>query len=256
MLPMLLCASPLFAGETAPMMAPAPSPVCDCPQGFTLGLEILALKPYQSEGEYGDDGDYDAGFRGSIGYEFGDCLFIKATGFGYSTDLDDDDSSYDIDLDMGYVDLVVGQHFNQCDSLTLSPFVGLRWAMLDEGWDDGYYTYDSSFDGIGIVLGIDATRTLGSNLSLYATAKQSIVFGTTDYEWGYKGDNYKDDDYSSDNVVFISELGLGLQYDFMFSNVAGNVRLGAEGQWWSGASDEDSEDTGLAGFVLGANFRF
>lgn len=250
MIPLLLTAAPIFAGEVAPVMTPAPAP-CDCPQGWTVGLEVLALKPYQSEGYY--DGDFDAGFRGSIGYDFGDCLFVKATGFGYDTDFDETDSTDTIDLSTAFIDLSVGQTFNPSGNLSLSPYVGLCWAKFDETWNNSRgSTYEYDFDGLGVVIGIDGTRSLGNNLSIYGKAKQSVVFGSTDYT--YTGDGSNTD--KSDNVAFVSELGLGLQYDFTFSNIAANIRAGVEGQWWGGVSDGDSESMGLGGFVLGANFRF
>lgn len=273
-LSLLLTTAPLFAGVPAPMMAPAPQ--CDCPQGWTLGLEVLGLRPYQSEGGY-DESDLDVGFRGSVGYEFGDCLFVKLTGFGYETDVLDVTettggefpTSFRAhgDLEVSYFDLVVGQHFTQCDKLTLSPYVGLRWANFEESFSEsesftgGPAFVDNAnvdFSGLGIVVGIDATRSFGNNFSIYGTAKQSVVFGEADVT----NDFDEVDPFTDDRVVFISEFGLGVQYDFSFSSVAANVRLGVEGQWWAGpsgfggGSSGDSENVGLAGFVLGANFRF
>lgn len=285
-LPLLLTTAPLFAGEPAPVMAP-PSP-CDCPQGWTVGLEILGLKPYQSDGIY--DGDMDAGLRGSLGFQFSDCMFTKVSGFGYETDAEVSGGSLigsvidlidipgigshdlDLNLTLGYVDVVVGQTFGQCDKLTLSPYVGLCWAKFEEelSFDGQIFDSDTSFDasqdftGFGIVVGIDATRSLGNNFSLYGKAKQSVVFGDTDTsadvsvsgQVGAAPTGLDDFGGEADDVAFISEVGLGVQYDFAFSNVAANVRLGVEGQWWSGVSSIDSADIGLAGVVLGANFRF
>ena len=212
-------------------MAPAPAPQADCEQGWTLSLEALYLSPYQSEGSY-DESDNELGGRFSLGYQFSDCLFTKATYFGYSAETDSND-----DLKVSYIDWVVGQHFNPSEALTLSPYVGLRYVNFEE--DEG----DIDFSGLGVVVGIDATRALANGFSLYGTAKQSIVFGT-------------EEENDTDNVAFVSELGVGLQYDFAFSGVDSNIRLGVEGQWWGGVSNDDSESAGLAGFVLGANFRF
>ena len=251
-------------------MAP-PSP--DCEAGWTFGLEALYLRPYQSDGEY-DNPDFDFGGRASVGYDFNDCLFVKATYFGYSTDITAtyNDSAVDEggSLDVSYLDLVVGQHFKPSEKLTLSPFVGLRWAQFDELYEQTYdhesydtvENYGNDFSGLGIVVGIDATRTLASGFSLYGTAKQSVVFGSNDYtdngdyEFRQGGsENAYDRDKSDDRVLFISELGLGVQFDFNMGSATGNIRAGVEGQWWSGLSDGGSENTGLAGFVLGANFK-
>ena len=270
-LSLLLTTAPLFAGVEAPIMAP---PAPDCEAGFTFGIEALYLRPYQSEGQY-DSADYDFGGRGSIGYDFNDCLFVKATYFGYSTDIEPDDSgdNYDEtdgDLDVSYIDLVVGEHFKPSEKLTLSPYVGFRWAQFEEQAtrvrfgdnSDTIYNYGNDFSGFGVVVGIDATRTLASGFSLYGTAKQAVVFGSSDntnnsvylYSDGDVSSNY-DNDNSDDRVLFITELGLGVQFDFNMGSAAGNIRAGVEGQWWSGISDGDSENTGLAGFVLGANFK-
>lgn len=269
---LLLSTAPIFAGEPAPI-APAPSP-CDCPEGWTIGLEAMAMKAYPGFTPGGDtDTDYEFAGRASVGYEFGDCMFVRATGFWFSSDLYDQTEDFEGverfsgDVDMAYYDLVVGQHFTNCGDFTLSPYVGLRYATVDRDdrreFDPGTSNAfsdkaESDWDGLGVVVGIDGTRSLGNSFSLYGTAKQSILFGTTDYSFSdRRGPDASDP--SSDDVVFISELGLGVQYDFSFSNVASNIRLGVEGQYWTGGSGnfEGSDgDIGLLGFVLGANFRF
>lgn len=278
MIPLLLTTAPTFAGEVTPATAPAPQ--CDCPQGWTVGLEALALKAYAGYDGERDDADYEFGFRGSVGYEFSDCLFVKFTGFGYSADLydyknyeQDGDYTYrnNEEFDASYFDLVVGQHFTPGDKFSLSPYVGLRWAEAESdrksGTDyssdsnnfDSSYRSNSDFSGLGIVVGIDGTRSLANGFSLYGTAKQSVVFGSRDQSYSntYDGEQDSSGSDSSDDVLFISELGLGMQYDFSFSNVSSNVRLGVEGQWWAGAGyGEGGDDIGLAGFVVGANFRF
>jgi hypothetical protein len=232
-LPLLLATAPLYAGGDASQVAAAKA---DCAKGWTFGIEALYLRPYQSEGGY-DTSDYDLGGRISIGYNFSDCLFTRASYFGYTTD-----TATDEELFMSTIGLDIGQTFNPSDVLTLSPYVGLGYVNIEEDFDD------TEFEGLGLVLGIDATRELVNNLSLYATAKQTIAFGSTDYL------NRTSPRNSTDNVAFVSQLGLGLQHDF--TNIDANIRFGFEGQWWSGVSDDDSEDIGLAGLVLGANFRF
>ena len=284
MIPLLLTTAPTFAGEVTPATAPAPQSAC--PQGWTVGLEALALKAYAGYSDDRDDADYEFGFRGSVGYEFSDCLFVKFTGFGYSADLydltsTDGDDTYrsSEEFDASYFDLVVGQHFTPGDKFSLSPYAGLRWAEAEsnnknsrvnsDNDSDSSNRNNSDFSGLGIVVGIDATRSLANGFSLYGTAKQSVVFGSYDQSNSstYDGEPRGSRSSSSDDVLFISELGLGMQYDFSFSNVSSNVRLGVEGQWWAGAGfgaggrerkggGGGGDDIGLAGFVLGANFRF
>lgn len=252
----------------------APAPQSDCEQGWTLSLEAMALRPYQSDDAYNQD-SYEFAGRISVGYQFNDCLFTKVTYFGYDQEVYTDNyndgdgyiNNYNTDLKVSYLDWVVGQHFKPSDKLTLSPFVGLRWGTFDDVkkhlYDDngsGYkYTSGDEFSGLGVVVGIEGTRSLGNSFSLYGTAKQSVLFGSRDEidrQSAFGDTNYStyDDTTSSDSVGFVSELGLGVQYDFTFSNVAANIRAGVEGQYWAGLSD--GANTGLAGFVLGANFRF
>ncbi len=279
-LSLLLTTTPVFAGVEAPIMAP---PAPDCEAGWTIGLEALYLRPYQSEGDY-TEGDFDFGGRGSIGYDFNDCLFVKATYFGYNStvldesfDGDGEDTSIEAEIDVSYLDLVVGEHFKPSEKLKLSPYVGLRWATYEESGhirsvgerSIGTASGSAEFSGLGVVVGIDGVRTLGNGFSLYGTAKQSVVFGTTDFSFRVGVDGISpqvvvdSDSFSDDRVIFISELGLGVQYDFNIGSAAANIRAGVEGQWWAGASEGfgqlsngNSANAGLGGFVLGGNVKF
>ena len=262
---LFLTASPLFAGAPTPV----PASQYNTEQGMTLGIEPMALAPYSSSSW--DKNDYTFAGRGSLGYQFADGLFVTATYFGYAGDLTDHTAVTASQLDQysgrmsaSYIDLVVGQNFKPTDTLKLSPYVGLRWAVGQEGYTDfrtspypavvgtttvPYYASRDDFKGLGIVLGVDATRALGNSFSIYGTAKESVVFGSAKYA------STSTTESSSDSAVSISELGLGLQYDFCFSGVTSNIRLGVEGQWWA-LSSFSSGNIGLAGFVMGANFRF
>jgi len=280
-LTLLLTAAPLFAGTPAPV---APAPQYNSEQGWILGLEAMALRPYQSNGAY-DNNSYDFAGRGTLGYQFADGLFIKGEYFGFGSDISSTNTLTSTSLEqldgrmsVSYIDLLVGQNFKPTETLKLSPYVGLRWGTFNEGHSD-ITTYSRSsnfapgtqingdslnFSGLGLVVGIDATRALGNSFSLYGTAKESVTFGTADtssvsafYPLGSTtASSYSNPSSSTDRVLFVSEFGLGVQYDYCFSNVAANIRLGVEGQWWAGASNWNSENAGLAGFVLGANFRF
>ena len=276
-LTLLLTSAPLFAGVSS---STGSAPQSDCEPGWTLGLDALALRPFQSEGNY-REGNYDFGYRGSLGYQFNDCLFTKMSYFGFDGDVLDEEipddgpgGRFNGTLDVSALDWVVGQHFRPTDKLTLSPFVGLRWAEFKEDFSeftvstvDGLYDEEHDFSGYGLIVGTDGTRSLANNFSLYGVAKQSVVFGSSDFSSRVTIDDVEDDafSYSEDSVVSITELGFGLQYDFGFGNGAtANIRAGVEGQYWAGLSGgfeseesfSDSENVGLAGFLLGANFRF
>ncbi|MEI7911184.1 MAG: Lpg1974 family pore-forming outer membrane protein [Verrucomicrobiota bacterium] len=244
-LTLLLTAAPLFAGTPAPV---ASAPQYNSEQGWILGVEPMALRPYQSEGRYNQN-TYEFAGRGTIGYQFADGLAIKASYFGYGSDITPYAGASGR-VSVSDIDLVVSQDFKPSEGFKLTPFVGLDWATFNEGYSTSSTATGTKFSGLGLVAGVDVTRALGNSFSLYGNAKESIVFGTTD-------ENYtRSSQTSTDRVLFITQVGLGVQYDYCFSNVAANFRLGVEGQWYGGASNTDSENTGLAGFVLGANFRF
>ena len=234
----------------------------------------MALRSYTSESNTSNN--YNFAGRGSLGFQFADGLFVTATYFGYGGNLVDRTEQFETythhdsgNLSATYIDLVLGQNFKPTETLKLSPYVGLRWAASQAGATTfhtntapGSITFPESVyrndvQGLGIVLGMEATRALGNDFSIYGTVKQSVIFGTSKYASG------NSNEYSSDTVVSISELGLGVQYDFCFSGVASNIRLGVEGQWWALSGNNNFSDggassgnVGLAGFVMAANFRF
>lgn len=269
----------------------APATQSDCVQGWTLGIEPMALRSFAGESD-GEDG-YNFGGRASVGYQFNDCFFTQVTYLGYSGDTLDQNSAVianplwheNHNLEINAVDWVFGQHFKPTEKLKLSPFAGLRWATVNQSFD---YSEDSAvgapfrslrengdsadFSGLGIVVGIDATRSLSNDFSLYGVVKQSVVFGSSDSNLhstllvGSAAPVVNSASDSRDIVVSISELGFGLQYDFAYTGGAGNIRAGLEGQWWGGLDNSNSSfldggsingsDFGLAGFSLAANFRF
>lgn len=220
----------------------------------------MALRPFHGEGLYRDS-DFDFGGRVSLGYQFDDCLFARLTYFGHGGDATADVSgtALNIDTDASYWDLVIGQIFHPSEKLAVAASVGFRQASFDEdlSFDDGFIKSD--YDGFGIVVGLDVTRKLNGPWSFYFTAKQSLVFGQNDVS----STELSDTGFGDNTVVSITELGGGIQYDFAMGDIDANIRAGVEGQYWAdpsfslGSSLGASRTSyGLAGFVLGANFRF
>ncbi len=276
-LTLLLTSAPLFAGVSAPTST---APQSDCVAGWTFGFDALALRPFQSEGLYTERG-YDFAYRINAGYDFSDCFFTKMSYFHYDTTTVNENlivapetvpTQFDGDMQAQSGDWVVGQHFRPSEQLVLSPYVGLRWAKFEENSNDTTLSVTETlgrqrheFNGYGIVVGLDGNRSFGNNLSMYGVAKQAIVFGNTDYSQTSTVDGTLtlNDQYSEDSVASITEVGFGLQYDFVMGATAANIRAGVEGQYWAGLSGgfasgsfSDSENVGLAGFLLGANLKF
>ena len=281
----------LFAALVTPLVAgtSAPDPqAAFAPAGFTLDLDGLFLRAFQGNSSFTDDG-YDFAGRAVLGYQFNDSLFTNVTYFGYhpgsradtfegfSDDLGGNALFQErFNLKASYLDWTVGKNFKPTADLSLSPSLGLRWATFDEDFrelvqDDsgGIHQHheQGAFEGLGLVAGVDGTRALGNGFSLYGTAKASVMFGKSDYSRnelmimdGMNGERVRVRN-SDDQVVTLTELGIGAQYDFSFSNIAASLRAGVEGQLWSGLDNSHSEMSlkntqEIAGFVLGAHFRF
>ena len=277
-----LGAASISAGEVVPM--PAPVPECGTP-GWTFTAAALYLKSYQASssesleswegGTY--DGDFDWGFRGSIGYERPDGLFFRLVGFWWEGD---HDYKYDgRDSDERFTprvggktkaysfDLLVGDTFCPTENTSIEISAGLRYAKLEQSttWDDvndgfGFRgTYDTEFDGWGPTLQIRTRRTLTDRWGLYADFQQSFLFGESElrdregfFEDGDE-EEFFDDKFSSDSLAAISEIRGGIEYLWGWNRIQNAyVRLGAEGQYWW----VDSEDLGLVGGHLEVGFTF
>lgn len=280
-------AGPLRASTSAP--APhASSETVGCEPGWTLNLEALSLRAFQGGSSFSDK-NYDFGGRAALGYQFDNAWFTKVTYFGYhpgshadTFDAFSDDLNGSArfeersSLQAAYLDWTVGKKFKPTADLMLSPVLGLRWASFEENFREhvadgmgGIHQHheQAKFEGLGPVAGLDATRTLGNGFSLYGTAQASVIFGNNDYSRnevmisGGMGSDAVHVSHSDQKVVTLSELGLGVQYDFSIYNIMANLRAGLEGQLWTGLDNSHSEmslsdNNTLAGFVLGANFHF
>ena len=300
---LLLGASSGFAGEPAPYIpAPAPAPECGSP-GWTVTAAALYLKSYGSgSGLIGDsflenevgysaggyDGDFDWGFRGSIGYERPDGLFFRLVGFWWEGDYSRENSSFDEfdseDLsnykNEGKIkaysfDLLIGDTFCPTENTSVEISAGLRYAKLEQDQKisgrenfgegeflDGSLARDYEFDGWGPTIQIRGRRALTDRWGLYADFQQSFLFGegdfsNTEFREEFDGDDPfsgdLDDKRSSDTIAAISEIRGGIEYLWGWNQIQNAyVRLGAEGQyWWI-----DSEDIGLVGGHLEVGFTF
>ncbi len=240
-----------FAGDPAPYVpAPTPEPLCGSP-GWTLEAAVLYMKPHQSEGEIADS-DWDAGYRLGLAYEMPDGLRFALRVFGFDGTGEYGEGRYgegryrnnDVEEEFFALDFLVGDTFCPSEDLSIAINVGLRYASYKEDWK--YYSDGKAadFDGFGPVIGTEIVRQLGGNWALYAELQASIIFGDNDVD--------DEGDSGDDSTMIISEIGGGVQYSFG----SGHVRLGAEGQYWSGLSDSDTEDVSLLGAVLELGWRF
>ena len=276
--------SGLTAGEPAPII-PAPAPECGN-AGWTFTAAALYLKSYgtgsaliddeslYSGGTY--DGDFDWGFRGSIGYERPDGLFFRLVGFWWEGDYDRKNGSTDFDGDeirrdggssKAYsFDLLVGDTFCPTQNTSVEVSAGLRYAKVERdqkidavnvGDPDINYSLsrDLEFDGWGPTFQIRGRRTLTDRIGLYADFQQSFLFGEA--ELSHTKDGLIDDDWddkgTADTLAAISEIRGGIEFLWGWNQIQNAyLRLGGEGQyWWI-----DSDAIGLVGGVAEVGFNF
>ncbi|MBW3541690.1 MAG: hypothetical protein KY476_15585, partial [Planctomycetes bacterium] len=112
-------------------------------------------------------------------------------------------------------------------------------------------------EGWGPTLSIDASRPFGdSGLGLYANLRGSVVFADrnqTAANFGAGGAFLASASASTDEVISIGEIGLGIEYDRDVMDATGLVvRAGYEAQVYEnlGGPTTINGDVGLSGFVL------
>jgi len=256
---LFLGASGLFAGTPAPVVAPMPAPAPECGNpGWTLTAAALYLKSHVGLGsefdfDEGIDGDFDWGFRGSLGYERPDGLFGRVVGFWYEGDAALEDEGYEwatITPEVYAIDFLVGDTFCPTPNTSLEVSAGIRYGHLgvDEITFDGWESdYEYDFDGWGPTFQLRARRTLTDRVALYADLQQSFLFGEREFSWG---DN---DDYEVDTLAAVSEIRGGIEFLWGMAAIQNAyLRLGGEGQYWW----VDSFDLGLVGVNAEVGFTF
>lgn len=234
------------------IVAPPPPPTKECDGCTNPGLfvqgTLLYLKSHNADiDEY--EGEWDLGYRGSIGFENASGLRFALTGFYHQTEFAGA-SGVDGEHTFWYIDATIGDTIH-CGELCLEVSGGIRYAgnNFDETWPGGQnqasMNTSSEFEGFGPVFALEATRAIDDRFSLYATLRQSILFGEDDYDDGTGV-------FSTDTLVGITEIGAGIQANFGLGRADAFLRAGFEGQYWW----EDGADTGLFGGVLGAGANF
>lgn len=162
------------------------------------------------------------------------------------------------DYRLNQLDLTAGQFIDVGCRLILHPFAGLRWASFDRDLDSAYFesltttppfTLDdalftkeeSDFDGIGPLVGIDASYYIAYGLGAVAHFDSALLVGNIDVDttafhvenFG-AGDqtffinNFKAEDYR--RIVPVMDAKLGLDYTYIFNNCA-NSDLTLEVGW-------------------------
>jgi hypothetical protein len=205
---------------------------CDdgCKAGFVGGVEVLWLKAFQSDGNFGDF-NYRDGYRLWVGYQRADGLGVRARFFDYFQTAGNGDN-----IDVETYDLEVFDTIDLGCYWTLVAGAGLRYFEYESNASDN----GDLFRGIGPVATAELYRAINDDWQLYGIGRYSILAdGTTNLAGGQE-----------DITLSTLELQIGLQYDRVLqSGALGFARIGWEAQQFDDASDSEESVT-LMGGVL------
>jgi len=202
---------------------------CDvcCDQSMTYaGFEIVALKVFQSEGNYGNN-DYQPGARIWAGVQRADGLGVRIRWFDFTQSIGGEV------VDIENLDLEL------TDAFSVGNWSGLisgGFRYTEFHGDAGAFGDDNvnSF-GTGLTVGLQLNRHLTDRASIFASIQESILYGNETTE-------------PMDDIVFsMTEIQLGVQVNRCTNYGTAFFRTGVEAQLYSAVSDGDSEDVGLFG---------
>lgn len=200
---------------------------------YTFGAEALILKPFQSDGDFGDF-NYDFGYRIWAGVQRSDGLGVRARYFDYFQR-----SAGNETIVAHVFDAEVFDQLEICN-WTIVGGAGLRYFAHANSENN------DTFDGIGPVATLEAYRRINSNLSLYGIGRYSVVFDG--------GPNAAAN--AEDTTLSTLELQIGLQATRQLQSGATLFgRLGLETQQWDDASDSE-ESISLIGIALGGGLIY
>lgn len=148
-----------------------------------------------------------------------------------------------VEYDINQVDLTAGQYIDVGCRLIAHPYAGLRWAQVDRDLDnflfgpstDGtasslvFIKEESDFDGIGPIVGLDASYYVYMGFGLVGHFDSALLVGNVEAKQtavvAPGGEdpinplflfNYKSDD--NNRIVPVIDGKLGLDYTYVFNN--------------------------------------
>ena len=206
---------------------------CCCGRsGFVAAGEVMWLKAYNSDNDFGDF-NFKDGYRFWIGYQGDSGLGARLRYFDYfnrAPNTGDFVNIYALDAEI-YDNVELGCYWDL--------LVGAGFRVLGyETNNNGGNTPDDALWGVGPVITAELYRHLGDRAALYAIGRQSIIVGS-----GFEGDRQEDDTGS------VTELQLGLQLHTYWGNSLVFGRVGWETQAYYDIHDDESLVT-----LMGAAF--
>jgi hypothetical protein len=195
---------------------------CNTCCGCTFSAEALWLRAHDSEAFEHDD-DFQRATRWTLGYMNNCGREWRVRYFEYDTELSSSDY-----VQLEYIDAEYAGRFTLGCNWRGELSGGIRWAQYDEEGDLQYA------DTYGPVLGALVYGPCCYGLDSYASLRQSWQFGSAfDADFGH---------------FSVTEVQLGVQYNFCLCGGNGYLRGAVEVQKWEGVYEFDTQDLGLVGF--------
>jgi hypothetical protein len=208
------------------------------------------------------------GFNGSLGQNT-NGNFILPVGFVVSNGNSYQNVTATAKYELDQVDLTAGQYINVGCRLSLHPIAGVRWAQVDRKLTENYsapgtsgliastnlttnnlgngtltLNEKSDFEGIGPLMGLDASYYIGQGVGLVGHFDSALLVGninsqTTEamsrlnnlfFPSGQSTFNATYTANSAHRLVPVLDAKLGINYTYVFDNVA-NSDVTVEGGW-------------------------
>jgi len=205
---------------------------CCCGRsGFIAAGEIMWLKAYQSDNDFGDF-NFREGYRFWVGYQGDSGLGARLRYFDYFQRANNGDfiNIYALDAEI-YDNVELGCYWDL--------LVGAGFRVFGYEDDDiGLGVADTALWGVGPVITAELYRHLGDRAALYAIGRQSIIVGSGD-----------DEGRQQDDTGSVTELQLGLQLHTYWGDSLVFGRVGWETQAYYDIADDEELVT-----LMGAAF--
>jgi hypothetical protein len=223
------CDGSSWCGNAINYFAPG-SNNCGC-NTVTVAGELLFLKPFQSDGNYGDF-NYRAGYRLWASWQRPDGLGVRVRYFDYNQTAVNGDN-----IDLNTLDLEVMDSYQLGCNWTLIVAGGIRFLDLNS---NAANNGTDIFHGFGPVVTAELYRTINYNTQLYAITRYSVLVDD--------GANVARG--AQDVCMSTLEIQLGVQRTRELANGAlAFGRVGWEAQQYDDASDSE-ESIVLHGFAF------
>lgn len=224
------CCNDSCCGSALDYFAPG-SDNCGCNTISVMG-EVLFLKAFQSDGDFGDF-NYEAGFRVAASWQRPDGLGVRLRYFDYFQAAADT-------IDISSIDAEVMDTIQLGCNWTVVVAGGIRYLDLLVPGED------TEFRGLGPVASLELYRTINCNTQLYGITRYSILV-----------DGGTNPDTEEDLATSTLEIQFGLQRTRELANGAlAFGRVGWEAQWFADISNGGDESIALIGGVLSAGIYY